>query len=92
VDGTSNFYQANGYKHSFLVRCADWIGEGRHLDLLEAILSYGFDATVIHASSFEDWPVTCSTDWCGGGGTPDPFFVEYIGTILKYSPSKLFFT
>ncbi|RYC86302.1 hypothetical protein BFJ63_vAg10825 [Fusarium oxysporum f. sp. narcissi] len=72
---------------SFLVKCAEWIGEGRHLALLEAILSYGFDATAIHASAFEEWPAPCSTDWYGGGRTPDPFFVEYIGTILKYSPS-----
>ncbi|KAG7419845.1 Myotrophin [Fusarium oxysporum f. sp. rapae] len=72
---------------SFLVQCAEWIGEGRHLALLEAILSYGFDATAIHASPFEKWPAPCSTDWYGGGCTPDPFFVEYIGTILKYSPS-----
>ncbi|KAG4289973.1 hypothetical protein FPRO06_04795 [Fusarium proliferatum] len=72
---------------SFLVRCANWIGEGRHLTLLEAILSYGYDATAIHASPFEEWPSPCSTDWYGGGSTPDPFFVEYIGTILKYSPT-----
>ncbi|CVK94509.1 uncharacterized protein FMAN_03583 [Fusarium mangiferae] len=72
---------------SFLVRCANWIGEGRHLTLLEAILSYGYDATAIHASPFEEWPSPCSTDWYGGGSTPDPFFVEYIGTILKYSPN-----
>ncbi|KAF4972880.1 hypothetical protein FSARC_651 [Fusarium sarcochroum] len=72
---------------SFLVQCAQWIGEGDHLGLLEAVLAYGFDATAIHAPSFEKWPVSCSPDWYGAGRTPDPFFIRYIGMILTYSPN-----
>ncbi|KAL2675582.1 hypothetical protein Neosp_011769 [[Neocosmospora] mangrovei] len=73
---------------SFLVQCAKWIGEGDHLALLNTILEYGFNATAIHASPVDEWPTQCSPNWLGSGRTPDPFFIEYVRTILSYSPSK----
>ncbi|RSL52449.1 hypothetical protein CEP54_010901 [Fusarium duplospermum] len=75
------------FENSFLVQCARWIGEGQHLTLLDAILEYGFDATAIHASPADKWPAQCSPDWFGSGHTQDPFFIEYVRTILSYSPS-----
>ncbi|KAJ3471747.1 hypothetical protein MRS44_001846 [Fusarium solani] len=76
-----------GETQSFLVQCAHWIGEGRHLALLDAILEHGFDVTAIHTSHLEQWPAPCSPDWYGAGRTPDPFFIDYVGTMLRYCPS-----
>ncbi|KAH6892387.1 hypothetical protein B0T10DRAFT_537419 [Thelonectria olida] len=71
---------------TFLTRCASWIGEGWRLDLLQSILEYGFDAAAIHPPVFEEWPVACSPDWDSVEFTPDPFFVEYVGILLKHNP------
>ncbi|KAJ0420330.1 hypothetical protein BJY00DRAFT_323986 [Aspergillus carlsbadensis] len=65
----------------FLVRCAEWIGEGRHLNLLEAILEYGFDPSCSDSPVYQDWPDVCSPNWRSEEYTPDPFFIEYL-TIL----------
>jgi hypothetical protein len=46
--------------YRFLARCAEWIGEGPHLELLEILLGLGFDATVIDAPYATDWPEPCS--------------------------------
>ncbi|KAL7622449.1 hypothetical protein AAE478_007954 [Parahypoxylon ruwenzoriense] len=68
---------------SFLVRCAGWIGEGWHLELLNTILEYGFDPTMIDSPLFERWPTSCNPDWFCELVTPDPFFIEYIATIVR---------
>jgi hypothetical protein len=51
--------------------------------LLEILLGLGFYATVIDAPHATDWPEPCSPDWIAEGFTPDPFFIEYQGMLLK---------
>ena len=72
--------------YSFLTDCASWIGEGRHLDLLDAILKYGFNPSNIDSPLFEKWPAPCSPDWRWEEGTPDPFFIEYLAALVKDNP------
>ncbi|KAL4866007.1 hypothetical protein BDV12DRAFT_210727 [Aspergillus spectabilis] len=55
---------------SFLVQCAEWIGEGLHIDLLQAILTYDFDPGSIDAEEF----------------TPDPFFIDHLALLANASP------
>ncbi|KAM7190127.1 hypothetical protein V8F20_009857 [Naviculisporaceae sp. PSN 640] len=71
---------------SFLTTCARWIGEGPHLDLLDAILECGFDTTTVHSPLWEQWPASCSPNWISEQYTPDPFFVEYLATLVKDNP------
>ncbi|KAK4097835.1 hypothetical protein N658DRAFT_500022 [Parathielavia hyrcaniae] len=73
---------------SFLTKCAGWIGEGPHLDLLDAILEGGFGPTAVNSPHWEQWPQCCSPDWMAGNCTPDPFFVEYLATLVKNDPCK----
>ncbi|KAJ0348248.1 hypothetical protein COL154_011936 [Colletotrichum chrysophilum] len=61
-------------------RCAKWIGEGPHLDLLETLIHLDFDAGEVEAQA---WPQPCSPNWISEGSTPDPFFVEYISLLCK---------
>jgi hypothetical protein len=56
--------------------------------LLEILLGLGFDATVIDAPHATDWPEPCSPDWIAEGFTPDPFFIEYQGMLLKDNQGK----
>ncbi|KAL5357439.1 hypothetical protein BJX96DRAFT_163083 [Aspergillus floccosus] len=70
----------------FLVSCAMWIGEGRHLDLLATILKYGFDPGCIESPVYEDWPARCSPNWSSEQFTPDPFFIEYLAMLVEASP------
>ncbi|KAJ9151045.1 Ankyrin [Coniochaeta hoffmannii] len=71
---------------SFLTMCATWIGEGPHLDLLDAILEYGFNPTTVHSPLWEQWPASCSPNWWSELDTPDPFFVEYLAMLVKDNP------
>ncbi|KAK4121634.1 hypothetical protein N657DRAFT_647819 [Parathielavia appendiculata] len=71
----------------FLAKCAGWIGEGPHLDLLDAILDCGFDPTAINSPRWEQWPQSCSPNWIAGEHTPDPFFVEYLATLVREGPT-----
>jgi len=66
--------------------CATWIGEGPHLDLLDAILEYGFNPTTVHSPLWEQWPASCSPNWWSELDTPDPFFVEYLAMLVKDNP------
>ena len=72
--------------YSFLIHCARWIGEGRHLYLLDLILEYGFNPSNIDSPLFEQWPAPCSPGWQWEEGTPDPFYIEYIATLVKDNP------
>jgi len=74
--------------YRFLARCAEWIGEGPHLELLKILLGLGFDATVIDSPHAMDWPEPCLPDWIAEGFTPDPFFIEYQGMLLKDNQGK----
>jgi hypothetical protein len=73
----------------FLGRCAKWIGEGPHMELLEILLDLGFDATVIDSPHVQDWPEPSSPDWIAEYLTPDPFFVEYQSMLLRDNQGKL---
>ncbi|KAF4856237.1 Serine/threonine-protein kinase TNNI3K [Colletotrichum siamense] len=64
----------------FLTRCAKWIGEGPHLDLLEELMHLDFDAGEVET---QEWPEPCSSNWRSESVTPDPFFVEYISILCK---------
>ncbi|CEL00650.1 hypothetical protein ASPCAL00248 [Aspergillus calidoustus] len=70
----------------FLVRCAEWIGEGCHLNLLEAILEYGFDPSCSDSPVYQDWPAVCSPNWRCEEYTPDPFFIEYLAILGDACP------
>lgn len=74
--------------HRFLIECATWIGEGRHLDLLEMILDNGFDPSNIASPLFQKWPQLSSPDWIAENITPDPFFIEYLAIIADISPGE----
>jgi hypothetical protein len=74
--------------HSFLVACAKWIGEGRHLGLLDFILKAGFEPSGIDSPLFQKWPASCSPNWISEELTPDPFFLEYLTTLVKASPGE----
>ncbi|KAL4965008.1 ankyrin repeat domain-containing protein [Aspergillus stella-maris] len=75
-----------GLDQKFLVECANWIGEGPHLDLLEAILEYGFDPGFTKSSFYEKWPSPCSPNWYSEVEAPDPFFVRYLALLATASP------
>ncbi|KAL4760385.1 ankyrin repeat domain-containing protein [Aspergillus foveolatus] len=70
----------------FLVQCAKWIGEGPHIDLLEAILACGFDPGAIESPVYEEWPSPCSPNWIAEEITPDPFFIDYLAILASASP------
>ncbi|KAL4747079.1 hypothetical protein BDW72DRAFT_197078 [Aspergillus terricola var. indicus] len=70
----------------FLVQCAKWIGEGPHLDLLEAILACGFDPGFIESPVYEEWPSPCSPNWWAEELAPDPFFIDYLALLANASP------
>lgn len=76
------------HTYRFLIKCASWIGEGRHLDLLNIVLELGFDPTGADSPLFRDWPSACSPDWISEEVTPDPFFLEYLATIATENPGK----
>ncbi|KAL2867489.1 ankyrin repeat domain-containing protein [Aspergillus lucknowensis] len=79
-----------GLDQRFLVQCAKWIGIGPHIDLLEAILAYGFDPSSIESPSYKEWPSLspplCPPNWIAECLTPDPFFVDYLAILAKASP------
>ncbi|KAI8689182.1 hypothetical protein NCS55_00174600 [Fusarium keratoplasticum] len=72
---------------SFLVQCANWSTKGCHRTLIDIILNSGFDASAIHASPSENWPIPSFETWGVSKMVPDPFFIDFIGTILRHSPS-----
>ncbi|KAH7007456.1 hypothetical protein EDB80DRAFT_457730 [Ilyonectria destructans] len=75
------FKMTRGTEHSrFLSRCAGWIGEGPHLELLEILLHLDFNAAEI---DIHDWPEPCSPGWWAPDIAPDPFFVEYLGLLCQ---------
>ena len=74
--------------HRFLSRCAHWIGEAPHLDLLETLLSLGFDATEIDSPHAQDWPMPCSPNWGTYDIAPDPFFVDYLSMLCRGNQGK----
>ncbi|KAK0379644.1 hypothetical protein CLIM01_02971 [Colletotrichum limetticola] len=69
---------------AFLVRCAKWIGEGPHLDLLEILLDLGYDISGV-VGDFQDWPTLSSPNWISEGHVPDPFFIEYFRIVCQYN-------
>lgn len=71
---------------SFLIKCAAWIGEGRHIDLLVAILECGFDPGDIDSPLFAKWPSPCSPNWRSEEIAPDPFFIEYLAILVMSCP------
>lgn len=86
--------------YSILYACAGWNGMGTwktgdttghaaHRDLLAAILPLGFDPSQIEAPSLSNWPLECSPKPIGEYvDDDDPFFIDWIASILKVSPGK----
>ncbi|KAJ5464123.1 hypothetical protein N7475_007258 [Penicillium sp. IBT 31633x] len=37
---------------------------------------------------FVNWPAPCSPDWISEEATPDPFFLEYLASLLKACPGE----
>ncbi|KAJ5519890.1 hypothetical protein N7463_000343 [Penicillium fimorum] len=75
-------------EQGLLIKCAAWIGEGRHLDLLDSILESGFDPSMTDSPPLKKWPAPCSPDWISEEFTQDPFFLEYLATLLKACPGE----
>lgn len=73
-------------RRRLLIECSKWIGEGRHLDLLDTVLEHGFSPNGIDAPTADQWPEPCSPDWKSELGTPDPFFLEYFTSIVTSEP------
>ncbi|KAH7011068.1 hypothetical protein EDB80DRAFT_890962 [Ilyonectria destructans] len=63
--------------------CAEWIGEGPHLDWLQHLLDLKYDATVVDSPTAQDWPQPCSPNWIAEDIAPDPFFIEYLGLLCR---------
>ncbi|KAG8160641.1 hypothetical protein KVR01_008905 [Diaporthe batatas] len=70
----------------FLIECSKWFGEGRHLDLLDTVLEHGFSPNGIDAPAADQWPEPCNPDWSIELYTPDPFFLEYFTSIVRFEP------
>jgi hypothetical protein len=64
------------------LKCAWWIGEGRHLDLLKMNLHCGFNPSGTDSPLFQKWPSPCSPNWISEESTKDSFFIEF-PTILS---------
>ncbi|KAK1508815.1 hypothetical protein CABS01_08045 [Colletotrichum abscissum] len=68
----------------FLVQCAQWIGKGPHLYLLELLLDLGYDVSGV-VGDFQDWPALSSPNWISEAITPDPFFIEYFKIVCTHN-------
>ncbi|PMD37920.1 ankyrin [Hyaloscypha variabilis F] len=73
----------------FLACCADWIGGGPHLELLDVLLSFGFDPTLIDSPHVQDWPEPYTPNRIVKELAPDPFFVDYQSRLLRDNQGKL---
>ncbi|KAG9254348.1 uncharacterized protein F5Z01DRAFT_723527 [Emericellopsis atlantica] len=81
-----DFEMTRGVEHPrFLIKCAQLIGEGPHLGLLESLLSLGIDLPEVAGN---DWPAPCSPNWISESLTPDPFFIEYLDLLRKNNQGK----
>ncbi|GIZ46847.1 hypothetical protein CKM354_000995600 [Cercospora kikuchii] len=69
-----------------LHRCAKWIGEGPHMDMLLSLLYFGLDPGCLDASLFQDWPQLCSPAWFAEQFAPDPMFIEFMQKCLQRQP------
>ncbi|KAL0765258.1 hypothetical protein CaCOL14_012007 [Colletotrichum acutatum] len=69
---------------AFLVKCAKWIGEGPHLDLLAILIDLGYDISGV-VGDFCDWPALSSPNWISERLTPDPFFIEYFRIVCEHN-------
>lgn len=78
-----------GMAVSFLVRCAEWIGEGDHMYLLRRILDFGFDPSIIDCPLVKNWPRMSNPNWWSEEHTPDPFFIEYMACLVKDNPGEM---
>lgn len=71
-----------------LYRCATWIGEGPHMDMLASLLCFGLNPEHMDASLFQDWPESSNSGWLAESITPDPMFVEFLRDCLRKQPGK----
>ncbi|KAI1409926.1 hypothetical protein F5Y13DRAFT_203068 [Hypoxylon sp. FL1857] len=69
-----------------LYKSASWIGEGPHLSLLDTLLAVGLDPMDLPSPHWKQWPTPCSPDWRAAEEAPDPFFLEYISTLVAKAP------
>jgi hypothetical protein len=76
------------YYQSFLVKCSSWIGEGRHLDLLDAIPKSEFEPSGTDSPLVQKWPAPCPPNWIPEELTPDLSFLEDLAALLKASPGE----
>ncbi|KAH8651793.1 hypothetical protein BGZ61DRAFT_487579 [Ilyonectria robusta] len=75
---------------SLMYNCASFSSTNRHLEIIEAVTSLGCDFSTTASPSFESWPEPCVHDpelACFVRMMPeDPFYLEYMGIILKSNP------
>ena len=75
-------------KPSHLMNCASWIGEGRHMDMLDTLLSRGLCPDVLSTSACDAWPQLCSPNRLAPNIAPDPMFIEWTRKCLIIEPGK----
>ncbi|KAH6955652.1 ankyrin repeat-containing domain protein [Ilyonectria sp. MPI-CAGE-AT-0026] len=90
VDPQGRGYLEGVDSPSLMYNCASFSSTNRHLEIIEAVTSLGCDFSTTVSPSFESWPEPCVHD-------PelarfvrmipeDPFYLEYMGIILKSNP------
>jgi hypothetical protein len=58
--------------------------------LLEILLEFGFDATVIDSPQVQDWLEPSPPSWRAEDLAPDLFFVEYQSILLRDNQGTLY--
>jgi len=65
----------------------EWIGEGPHLDYLEALVnSDRFDVSEIESPTLALWPKPCDPNWLSESLTPDPLFINLMEILVQNDP------
>ena len=87
------FLLANSPQHvlknpRLLLRCAEWLGEGPHMDMLDTLIRSGIDPDYFHADLYKRWPSLPWATWGSEGIVRDPMFVEWISICLKNTPGR----
>ena len=76
-----------------MYECASFSEENSHLDILGTLVSLGCDFSTTTAPNFKSWPEPCvhAPEYSPWHHYPpdDPFYIDYVGAILRVNPGKL---
>ncbi|KAJ3517500.1 hypothetical protein NM208_g14693 [Fusarium decemcellulare] len=87
----TDLHMTEGFNNiNLLYLCASFNQEDRHLDMISSLISLGCDFSDAASPTFESWPEPCIEGMEVTAYrrviTEDPFFVDFLGTILKVNP------